>query len=1188
MLDMLIFCIIAGLSANAFAGQAELENILTNGGFEQLSPQDLPIGWGGFSAEGASFGISSDAHSGKYALRMKSPSEAIVGINRSNDSMIPIIRGVAKFWYKAISSEVKGKNLQVYIIGMNQAGDNEVGRYTFTVPPEHVGDNQWHLGEIPFDFRQRDDAKNVHFAPRINETLDKGAGEMLIDDAVVTMIGTKLVIKSFGSAKPIIKVAEVTDISLVIENIGDLEAKNVEVKLDLPDGLIADNSQNMKIEKFLPDQTTKLSWQVTAQEAMSGVIKCEIDSSLSQTFFITSADIKEPALKLENEHIGVDFFKTDQGYGVFMIRHPQVANDSYFAQSSMFSRLIYRTNKGNIEYAPIFADDYERNGSKYIFKKRFVDVDKVVWNFRFTFDLPTDQKWVDVTYSATAEKEREVLAFYGTMLYTSRQSRYDAVFSGLEYLENNEISSSTLDIAPPNHIRRVPHPNKVTIPLMAVSENVITGKVITGMMWNAKKTWAKEFDRPSALFASPNWFESMDNYDVMGVFVPSVPDWVEENNTQAKTPYKLNPKDFMEINTQLFCFHKGENKASAVYAIPYWIEKYGLSDPLSLPRKTLDKELEFSLNAYMNTLWLPDKQTWHNTLDWDPWGASVNPEFARQLWLSAKILPSNPKKAEYLERAELAIKNMKRWYGKDFPFYIGGLDRLYPGYRNNIIGLIDSQNEDGSWRFDPDVWNKNDTIPHLDYHKLGKKDDVELGLCAQKAYTLLKYTRMTGDKASLDAGLKALAFMGRFTIPRASQVWEVPVHTPDVLASAHGVQAYLEAYKITNKPSYLFEAVYWAYTGLPFVYLWNNSDMPYMLYASIPVFGATWFTGSWFGVAVQWNGLDYANALYDLAQYDKSLPWKKIADGLTISALYQQETNKKYEGLYPDAYDFMTKAKSAWKLSPSLLIRNLFVMMGYSAEPCTTVVGSGDEKIRISSALQIKDAVLSDGNLKFSLNYPSEMDAYIMIAGIDKPPGDSVLKDQNIINETQELGTESWKYDPSSGLLFMKLKRIADVMKVEIKGVKSRYAAQIRSAIDKINWQFKQGGIYDWLPASDLDSFAIRDGYLITKSIGSDPYMVCEPTKIKASEYSEIAIRMRTSKGEMAQFFWSTESEPLGEANSISFPIVSDGRIHEYVIPVGKHNNWKGTITSIRLDPTNSSDSEIIIESIIGRNVKND
>ncbi|MGB9597707.1 MAG: hypothetical protein ACPL7B_15595, partial [Candidatus Poribacteria bacterium] len=146
MLNMIIsLCIIVGFSSNAFANQeAETQNLCTNGGFEQLSSQNFPIDWGGFSAKDASFGISRDAHSGKYALRLKSTSEAVVGINRNNNALIPLTRGIANFWYKAISSSVNGKNLQVYIIAMNESGSNEVGRQVFTVPFEHIGDNQWH------------------------------------------------------------------------------------------------------------------------------------------------------------------------------------------------------------------------------------------------------------------------------------------------------------------------------------------------------------------------------------------------------------------------------------------------------------------------------------------------------------------------------------------------------------------------------------------------------------------------------------------------------------------------------------------------------------------------------------------------------------------------------------------------------------------------------------------------------------------------------------------------------------------------------------------------------------------------------------------------------------------------------------------------------------------------------------
>ena len=650
---------------------------------------------------------------------------------------------------------------------------------------------------------------------------------------------------------------------------------------------------------------------------------------------------------------------------------------------------------------------------------------------------------------------------------------------------------------------------------MAVSENQEESTVITGMMWDAKQKWATDFDRPAALFASPNRFECMEDYDVMGLFVPSVPNWVEENETKAKVAYNLELGVPLEIEAQLFSIRKTKPNLSAIHAVTYWIEKYGLPEPLPLPRNTsflggkvgrrpflrkprlphpqrkratLEKEMEFSLMAYMDTLWVPDEGTWHNTLDFGPWGTQVNPEFARQLWFAAKILPDAPKNDEYLKRAELAIEKLGNNPGKDFPFYIGGLDKIYPRFKGLISGLIQTQKDDGSWRFDPDYLNSIDKIHHQDYHKLGKEGDVEIGICAQKAYTLLRYARMTGDKVSLEAGLKALAFMRRFNIPRAAQVWEVPVHTPDVLASAHATQAYLEAYKITEEDSYLDAAIYWAYTGLPFVYLWQDDEMPYMLYASIPVFGATWFTHSWFGVAVQWNGLDYAYALFNLAEYDDSLPWRKIAEGLTVSGLYQQETSAKYLGLYPDAYNLMDKTTSAWKLSPRQIVRNLFVMMGYPAEPVTAIVRQGDKKVHLNAVVPIEKPELSDKLLAFFLNYPTGMDGYVMIAGLDKPGQDAVVKNQQIMSEVTELEAvaEGWKYDERYGLLFMKIKQGSGEISIAISEPQFKTVPQLSLDVGwesrgfssvtrkratpakKIDWLFNKGGLRDWTAANDL------------------------------------------------------------------------------------------------------------------------
>jgi len=57
----------------------------------------------------------------------------------------------------------------------------------------------------------------------------------------------------------------------------------------------------------------------------------------------------------------------------------------------------------------------------------------------------------------------------------------------------------------------------------------------------------------------------------------------------------------------------------------------------------------------------------------------------------------------------------------------------------------------------------------------------------------------------------------------------------------------------TGDRRWLDRAIYWARTGLPFLFAYNRADTPGMRYASIPVFGTTFYTHSWLGVPVQWN-----------------------------------------------------------------------------------------------------------------------------------------------------------------------------------------------------------------------------------------------------------------------------------------------------------------------------------------------
>jgi hypothetical protein len=160
--------------------------------------------------------------------------------------------------------------------------------------------------------------------------------------------------------------------------------------------------------------------------------------------------------------------------------------------------------------------------------------------------------------------------------------------------------------------------------------------------------------------------------------------------------------------------------------------------------------------------------------------------------------------------------------------------------------------------------------------------------------------------------------------------------------------------------------------------------------ASIPVFGVTWLSQQpWFGVAVQWNGLVYAHALYRLAEYDRSYEWRRLADTITMCAVQQQEwTTERYpsnEGFYPDAFSILRGTEEYhWDLNPRLIPPALARKMGFALEPLTRVVQAEGRRVAIT-APGLKSVALHNGQLEIQLEPPAALPAlFVFISGIGK------------------------------------------------------------------------------------------------------------------------------------------------------------------------------------------------------------
>ena len=221
-------------------------------------------------------------------------------------------------------------------------------------------------------------------------------------------------------------------------------------------------------------------------------------------------------------------------------------------------------------------------------------------------------------------------------------------------------------------------------------------------------------------------------------------------------------------------------------------------------------------------------------------------------------------------------------------------------------GLMAEQQPDGSFRY-------------RGKYQRGHYEDTASGYCAPRTVELLEGARLTGNDAALQAGLRALEFMKHFHEPRGAQTWECPLHTPDILASASLVQAYVRGYELTGKSEYLERARAWAITGLPFVYQW--SCRPTMAYATIAVYGATeWRAPNWMGLPVQWCGYDYAYSLALLAPHDPAGLWKQVATGILIAAEQMQYPDGVYAGCVPDSFTLPTQHRNEAAINPSAIV----------------------------------------------------------------------------------------------------------------------------------------------------------------------------------------------------------------------------------------------------------------------------
>jgi hypothetical protein len=758
-----------------------------------------------------------------------------------------------------------------------------------------------------------------------------------------------------------------------------------------------------------------------------------------------------------------------------------------------------------------------------------------------------------VTATFTPSAAGRLLHFAGPQLLAGDGAfdgvRQEALFPGLEWLVRGEESSGTLDIAPPGNTRYAPHPNRITVPLMVVQSP--DGELV-GLTWDALERWDWVHDRPAAIFASPNFLDHQENH-LMGLFLPSIPAWTDENRPRASRAYDLMPGRPLVLRQRIFALPGGTVRA----AVQLWYQRYGTPPLPELPR-SYDDDIALSIRGYEQVLYVKDKG-WMGVKGWAP---QPDPRVALHYILAAQVLGKN---APYTDMMQVALQRVGSQRDLALAAHVGGILQPLLDLRGQAYSIMASQDLEGGWYFQPDE----------EHRPLGEPGKTTLGTVAANVAVLLRAARIFHDPRLLAAGLKGLAFMERFTVPRGAQVWEVPLHTPDILAAAYGVDACLAGYLATDDEQYLRRAVYWAEAGLPFLYAWQAPEkgLEAMRYGSIPVFGATWYTGSWFGRIVQWNGLAFAASLQRLAPYDKTCDWRHIAEGVTRSGIIQQRLEPEYLGLYPDSIS-MLDGDISWglMLGPQGILDNVFPLIGRDLDPHIETPSLAGGAVTLLVAGALSDIQGGPDRVRFSLRYPAGRWMYAALVGVSEPA--QITAAGEALPRVEQLGEEQgYRYDPSLGIVEIKLLRADTPVAVEVRGIRAFGGEGARTA-----WDFKSGS-QGWHAMHSMALIQVRNGVAVTAITADDPFMGVLGLDASAQEFGGVRIRLRTPRSGPAEVFFGAGGLPITAGSEKTFE-VRGGEFRDYVVDLRDHPRWRGTVTALRIDPPGEPGDIVELESV--------
>lgn len=555
-----------------------------------------------------------------------------------------------------------------------------------------------------------------------------------------------------------------------------------------------------------------------------------------------------------------------------------------------------------------------------------------------TFSIDDDSRFVELTYRLKATGNYNAEYIRGPWLKVGEDSfkteKTDAILPGVDWAINEEWTSGTDFFKDPWALRVAPHPNKVSIPLMAISHK---GNGI-GLAYDPKQTASRWFNyrehRPQPVFASPNFVDRKNNH-LMGLMIPDAATEGHENEVTAKIPLELKIDQKINFDAYLWL-----SKGNSVDVLTDWVKRQKLPEP-SKPIWPHKETLDRIANAYNTNFWHEGQG----------FGITQRPEHT--------IKPNVP---EFLKRyvAENRRSSLAKELQKKINWSIQEIGNT--SKENNTLikegeQLLKEQQPDGSFVFNPDDIEKDDFKVATSFiEPMGLQGETALDITIRPAIRLLKLGKQTKDQRFLDAAKKAFDFCLSMQRPEAGDFWETPLHAANLLAAGHAAVGNYLAYEQFQEVKYRLKAIYWMRTVLVFTHLWEPKDLT-MLYNTKPVLSSSdWYFANWVRDHVQWEVL---SVFADVARYnlkwdeiDPEIDWLCFQEGITNAAIrwmaaqtidknwlphnlpetYDRYIKGEYDYAFPDTHNSVTGNYGGMMIMPAPIAENIYYIMDRKAE----------------------------------------------------------------------------------------------------------------------------------------------------------------------------------------------------------------------------------------------------------------